>query len=239
MLGALVVIEGSWAIRLRSVAVLLCASWLILSIGIELAGTRISQHKKIQLFCFSFTICYCSAMFCMWWFLFSSLESKREDAYSNLRVSMYMPPSGDLLDSEVAVKNDGKTRITKKLIACYIRDLNLGNGSSVHGLGVAAAPNGEKTVIVPPPGVFNPRPYMDSISIEGGGDAQTDSCLRIIVSDPYKVVCADVDVWFFYELESEPNTAQLKITRFVAKDSDATVKWSQQPVAYRGPYCKP
>jgi hypothetical protein len=242
LIGAAAAAMGHSQMFVRSAAVVLCAVWFSIDVGIWIAEAKWPRQWKSMVFsAVSCGLC-CLAMGIMYWFLMSTLEDQQNETYSRLSASMYLPPSGNIFSSLVSVVNGGQPTISRKLIACYILQLDALNdeGTDFHmkDFGEIARPDGTKSVIVPPVGRFDPHPFMDSVPISGGGEGQTDSCIPIIRPNGVHAECADVNVFFYYNLETQPEEDRLKMFRYVAKSDEGSLKWSQQPVDYKGSYCK-
>jgi hypothetical protein len=246
-LGALVVIDGSSAIEIRSIAVVACALWLVIDIGAEISDRNVNQQAKLAFFSAVWAVCFSGAMGCMYYFLKSDLDARSAEAYSKLSINMYMPPDGNAFYSEVSIANGGLTLITKKATECRIVQLvgltQQGGDLVIRNIGQVIRPDGHGYIVPdggsPPINDAQLKLFMDSVPLASGGDAQTDFCIPLLNAPPNLVTCADVEVTFYYQLETEPGINEHKTLRFVARkeEPNSSLRWRQEPVEHPAPYC--
>jgi len=216
VLGAAVIIEGHSAMQIRSTALMVCAAWLAADIGAEISDKNWGSQVKAIIFCFATCLSFCAAMVCMYWFLLSTLEDQQVDEFQNPDGMVALPPSGYVLDSTFAVRNNGKTAIGPHQVSCVI---NRFSSYKVPGPDIEITAS-RSTII------------RDSqVSLEPGGDAQSDACLSIFINPEATTgaKCADITLQMFYVLETQPTDVRHKEFRFLAKRVDGFT-WHRQPL---------
>jgi hypothetical protein len=223
VLGAAVVIVGPAAIQIRSAAVLICAFWLAIDIGIEVSEKNWNLGVKAIVFSALTCLCFCGAMGCMYWFLLSTLEDQRADAYQNIDGQVALPKSGYVMDSAFMVKNNSRQRIGPHYMECVIHRL------TTYSLFVPKVDMRDGKVFV----------LGDSeLPLEPGGDAQSETCLSRVFNPNSMsgAKCVDLTMKFVYVLESQGIFPQAKEYRFIAKQTESFV-WHQQPLKMKVSPC--
>ena len=217
-LGAAVIIEGHLAIQIRAVAVLLCALWLSVDIAIAISEKNWIPAVKHVACSFLTCLCFCAAMWVMQWFLLSVLENQRVDAQKNVKVTMFLPASGNIFKSGVTVSNDSGNDIGGHEIRCKVRKIILDDDVVINGLNKATF-------------------LKYTAPIRANGDSETSYCLDGFDS-PFKPVCGDVTVDFQYSLTTQEDIKESKQLRFVGKYEGSNFVWRGQNVDYPDTYCK-
>ncbi len=192
LIGAAVTASGYSEMYIRSVAVMICAGWFSVDVGIWLADAKTKHKEAIFGLC---TGLICSlGMVIMYWFLNSTLRAQQEDVYQNLSARAELPAPGDVMSSFFVISNGGKTRIGHS-DNCGIHLIVGENRGSVSSLGVMQLTNGG--------------------SLGPGGEAQSIQCFNNIFGFVGTVACADVEIRVQYALETEPTVQKEKFFRFV------------------------
>jgi hypothetical protein len=180
-IGAGVTVTGYSEMDIRSFAVMACAVWFSIDIGIWLAETK-SKYKE-AIFCLCAGIICSLGMGVMYWFLNSTLRAQQEDVYQNLSARAELPAPGDVMRSFFVITNGGKTRISH-WDNCGIHLIVSENGGNVGSLGVMDLSN--------------------SGSLGPGGEGQSIQCFNNIFGFVGTVACADVEIRVQYALETQP-----------------------------------
>jgi hypothetical protein len=219
IIGAAVVAEGHSQMLVRSVAVVLCAVWLSLDIGVWISETKWQRQYKAITFCAASWLLCCGAMGIMYWFLESTLEDQRADVFQNLGGSVVLPPSGYVMNSSFTFRNNGKTAIGSHQISCSINRFYANDGKvSIENV---------RTAIVGP-----------QVPLEPGGDGQSEICWFILPPESLpNPKCADITLEMVYVLETQPKYTQHKEFRFIADKKD-DFAWHQHPVKMRDSPCR-
>jgi hypothetical protein len=191
LIGAAVVASGYSEMYIRSVAVMVCAVWFSIDVGIWLAETK-SKYKET-------IFCLCAGLICslgmgiMYWFLDSTLRAQQEDVYQSLSARAELPAPGDVMSSFFIITNGGKTGINHS-DNCGIHLIVGENRNAVGSLGVIQLTNG---------GPLGPS-----------GEGQSIQCFNNIFGFVGTVACADVEIKVQYALETQPAIQKEKFFRF-------------------------
>ncbi|MGA8150589.1 MAG: hypothetical protein WB952_06545 [Terriglobales bacterium] len=70
-------------------------------------------------------------------------------------------------------------------------------------------------------------------TLEPGGDAETDDCLKVISLESGQTACIDLTLIFWYSLETQPDFDQEKDFRYIWNR-----QWYQEPVGSKTNYCQ-
>jgi hypothetical protein len=236
IIGAAVAATGHSQMLVRSLAVVICAVWLSLDVGVWLSKTKWSKQWKGIAFCISSSFLCCLAMGIMYWFLASTLEDQHNETFQHLTANHYLVPGeeDDPMHTMFSVTNGGSYEISEKHGITCLTNLAVGNGgASVQGMfswvadGKVHISGGIHTFGLPPA----------ATTLLPGGDAQTDQCLNW-----WKFAkgtdCADITLIFWYSLESQPDVQREKSFRFVAyKGKNGQFSWYAEPQSLQGSYC--
>jgi hypothetical protein len=219
LIGAAVTATGHSQMLVRSMAVVVCAVWLSLDVGIWVSAAKWKRQYKAIAFCVASSLLCCLSMGIMYWFLISTLEDQQADAYAKLSVLMQLPANRDLFESVVVVTNGGGTNIGEREVACSIDRISQLGGGGIQGIGSEAS-----AVNVP---------------LRAGGDTQSDACMHLFrFENP--PICGDVRIFVTYYLETQPNVKKTKAFRFVTRAIDNQItEWVGEPVDYKIHYCPP
>ena len=212
LIGAAVTASGYSQMIVRSVAIVLCAVWLALDIGVWIFSLEWSTGKKNMVFCISACILCCLAMGVMYWFLASTLEDQRTDTMSRLTAQIY--PDPEETKSVFSITNEGREVIGHHQLSCEIHTVLGSNGAAVEDLS---------------------SDVHEVASTMGPGESQSDACLSEFVFTPYRLVCADIVVDFSYELDNQPGIRQTKKLRFFGYGSP--FRWIPEPENAKVDYC--
>src|SRR5208282_1633136 len=95
VIGAGVAVTGHSAMLVRSTAIIVCAVWSSMDVGIWISESNDDwvRQWKIILFCATSWLACSLAMGVMYYFLLSTLEDQRADVYQHLEIS-HATPSG-------------------------------------------------------------------------------------------------------------------------------------------------
>jgi hypothetical protein len=214
---------------IKSIAILFCALWLSLSIGIEVADQSWSKHWKIITICSSTCLCFCVAMFIMRGFLHGVLQDQQEEVWQKLEVEAYTPSSGDLMLSTFTFSNRGGVAIDKQhQISCFVNLIVSDVFEFAHNT--------------------YSRPSIETFEIRPGGDSQSYSCFTLPNGKPLIQIqleghknpipkCADVTLDIDYGLVTQPDQRRNKQVRFIANETDGYA-WHRQAVEMPGSPCR-
>jgi hypothetical protein len=212
-LGALLVIEGHLAVLIRGVAVLVCAAWLALDIGVELSEKKWSPQFKGIAFSLLAALCFVAAMGCMYWILVSTLEKQQNDTYARLTAQVENAPSRDVMETFFTVTNNGNASISE-------------NTSCLTNLIVADG--GYHYIYHNLKSMFFEFPIL-----KGGGDSQSVQCLVIWRGYSPVINCVDVSIQASYALTTQPDVKTEKSFRFVGMPNYlGEFTWVRQNVGY-------
>lgn len=193
IIGAAATLTGYFDMYVRSAAVMICAGWFCIDVGVWLAQTKSKFKEPIFGLCCGF-IC-CLGMGTMYWFLISTLQEQQEDVYQHLSARAELPAPGDAMSSFFVISNGGKTRIGV-LDTCGIHLIVGENKGFLARFGILDFTNGG--------------------SLGPGGEALSTQCFNKL---PFPfvgpVACADVEIGVQYSLETQPAIRREKFFRFV------------------------
>lgn len=233
VIAAAVTITGHSYILIRSIALLLCALWVSLDVGVVLSEKKSVPEWKSIAFSVVWCVSFCVALGIRSWFIESTLEDQLVDVYRNLSVTASSSSSDNPFMSMFTATNSGGIAIGKHRISCWFILATGADGSIAEGGPITFKGD---TVIV---NSANPDAAMIDSPILPGGDAQTDHCLSAV--GLATVTCADVVVEVVYFLVTQPEVRQSKQFRFVAYPNSEIGQpfvWHRQPVGSRQSYCK-
>jgi hypothetical protein len=218
VLGTLLAFTGTKAMVVRSVALLVCALWLSLDIGLAIAERKWSKYLKIDSFCAATCLCFCVGMLIMYSFLAQVLADQQNDTFDGIVATMELPPSGLNQNSTFTVTNNGHNQIGKYTVFCRIIV-----GRAPHSKADNATANYHS---------------VDS-PLNPGSDAESIDCLSYPFTlaglDPYWT-CLDVIAGIDYALTTQLETIKDKKFRYISQ-KDRGFKWHQQPIELRGSPC--
>jgi hypothetical protein len=236
VIATAITITGHSYMAIRSVALLACALWVALDMGIYLSEKKWALCSKAITFSAAWSLLFCGAMGIMYWFTASTLEDQRSDVFAKLTAAAYFSPGGDPFFSSFTVTNGGSTDIGKHVMGCQMNLVVSSDGSAATGPGFVSIVGNTSHIR----NTLEQLPEIET-PILSGGDAQTDTCLSPVGLGG-SVECMDVNVHLLYFLATQPNTKQVKVFRFVAerglRAGDQLV-WHNQPVLSKQSYCLP
>ncbi len=211
IIGAATAATGHSQMLVRSAAVIICAIWLSLDVGIWISDTNWSKFWRGITFCASASFLCCSAMGIMFLFLSSTLEDQRADTSNHLTVQIY--PELEVMNTVFSMTNGGSETIGSHQLLCRIITLVFKNNSGISEM---------------------ISKILESNSEMNPGDSQSDACLSNFKSFP--IVCADIVVTLSYQLVNQVGIPQEKDLRFVGYGD--SFRWIPEPTSSRGTYCK-
>lgn len=238
LLGGAVTATGHSQMLVRSLAVVICAVWLSLDIGVWLSEAKWSEHWKGLAFCASSSVLCCLAMGIMYWFLASTLEDQRNETLQHLTAEHHLVPGeeDDPMHTMFSVNNGGTNVISRKHGITCLTNLAVGNNGTSESRGISSWIDNGQMVISGLAHTFD-RPPASSVLLPGG-DAQTDQCLKVW-GFANGTDCADVTVIFWYSLDSQPDIHQEKDFRFVAyKSKTGQFSWYGETISEPKTYCE-
>jgi hypothetical protein len=222
VLSVAVTFIGHSELVIKSAALILCAIWISLDIGAELAGkSKWPAYKKAIIFCTTFFAFSCAAMGTMWWFLNVALEAQQEDVFNKLDITVPRPETGNPITTMFSVKNNAATNIGTHHISCK-DDFILFEGPNVFADG---------------------RSSFDKyfVPLSGGGDGDTVPCLESLPAT-FKnlgpILCADIRIVVDYSLESQPQVPRQKPARFITRKEGDHFVWYVQPIKESASPCR-
>jgi hypothetical protein len=168
----------------------------------------------------------------LWWTYATKQQMERDDARDHL----YSVPPNEDLDPMYTIftiaNGSGQTISRRHQIAC-LTNAAMGNHRELRLSGLFSGKGGDGTWWLSG-GYEGARARYNSTlansTIRPGGDAETSGCLSWL---KFKegTDCVDVDLIFWYTLESQPSVDQEKIFRYVThRQANGTFKWYQNPV---------
>jgi hypothetical protein len=235
-IGTFIRFSGPSEIPIKSVGLLICVLWLTTDIGVWLSETMPTRWKLASPAVFSLSFCVVSlvSMNLMRSFLRAALQNQRQDVSYHLTASHSIPPGyeDDPVHTMFTITNNGRYEISRKHeITCYTI-FALANHSIVRDT-ESAVRNGGLVF-----GDLRENHALASSTIKPGGDAQTDSCLNWFhFHEPTD--CVDVEIIFWYALETQPDYEEEKTFRFFAyKGPNNKFDWYPEPIDHPGNYCE-
>lgn len=217
-IGTGVVIEGSFAIEIRCIAVMVCATWILVDIGSAISKEKWIQQWKAITFCAFACLCFCAALGCWYWFLYSFLANQQVDAESNLNIAVYSPPNGDIWKSVFTVRNGSRSDIYAKSMTCtairIITDKYMAIGDT-----------------------HLQHAFPERFILKAAGDGYSDSCLDGDLDNAGNIVCGDITLEFQYELVNQPKDVRNHAYRFIINEKGGKV-WYQEALESPGSFCK-
>jgi hypothetical protein len=235
ILGAAATATGHSQMLVRSIAVVVCAIWLSLDVGIWISEANWREQVKAIVFCASTWILCCLAMGIMYWFLLSTLEDQRTDVSQHLVPRHEVPPGeDDPMHTMFSITNGGSFDISRKhQITCFTRLALSSNGTGVVSGMWSGVVDGHLTLS----GSELVHTSSDYV-LRAGGDAVTEPCLQFFRFEN-GTSCVDMDLIFWYSLDTQPNYEEEKKFRYVAyKGKNGEFMWYGEPVESSERYCK-
>ncbi len=234
-IGILLAATGSSAMMYRFVGLLICALWFSLDVGIWIAKANRTEFWKHWLFCATTYLWFLFAMLAMEGILKTSLADERNDVFQNLMLqhSLISGSEDDPMRTMFTVKNNSHYDISRKhQLNCYTHLAVSMGDAEVSNISSRRLPVGWECGLIP-------RILSDSI-LSHGGDGQSEDCLGWYNFEKAGgTSCADVDVVFWYSLQSQPDFDQEKKFRLVAyRGKDGRFQWLEQPVDKPGSFCE-
>ena len=216
LLGAAVAATGHSQMFVRSLAVILCAIWFSLDVGVWVSATEWKRQYKAMVLCIASSLLCCLSMAVMYWFLLSTLEDQQTDVAAHLSVQPFMPKSGDVFKMGVTVMNGSATDINDHQVICWVMRLNMLPRGGIRHIGLTTMP-------------------VEITNLKAYGDAETSYCLSMMPLQGTPS-CADVVVEVEYSLSTQPTIRTSRSIRFVAKGEDFS--WHPQALNnLKGDYC--
>jgi len=240
VIGAGVAVTGHSAMLVRSTAIIVCAVWSSMDVGIWISESNDDwvRQWKIILFCATSWLACSLAMGVMYYFLLSTLEDQRADVYQHLEISHATPSghSNDPMFEIFSITNRGSFDISKKHgITCFV-NMAIGNNGTSRDSGMWLTSHGTKVSMG---GYLSPDRTPASSLLKAGGDVESEACLRffgnsfVLGSD-----CIDTTLSFWYSLETQDALDQEKRFRFVAfKGPDGKFSWAAESIDSKEDYC--
>ncbi len=126
----------------RSLAVVFCAVWLSIDIGIWISETKLSKQSKSIMFSTASCALCCLAMGIMYWFMFSTLEDQQTDVKGHLKISLFWPSPNEISKLGVIVTNEGSSAIGERhALRCEANRITLQNGLGFEDLSLGNSPS--------------------------------------------------------------------------------------------------
>ena len=146
------------------------------------------------------------------------LKQEGMESFNTLAGSVTVGSSGDVLHSMFTITNDGKVAVRARAVYCVVHMLILGSSNMIGP--------GRTSVMTSGP-----------ITIEPGGDAESEACLAIIGAPVSFVGCADIGLTVDYTLQDQPEIGQSKVFRFVTHKENDGLHWYRKPAESQASYC--
>jgi hypothetical protein len=139
------------------------------------------------------------------------LDKQEDDTFKHLTGQLYLPPSGDPVDSVFTFTNGGDVRIIEHRIFCRLNFVTYRDNTIIFDKGTL-------------------RVVQDSkVPIDAGGDGESAMCLSDLTN--IKLSCADITFEYHYAIETQPDNWKIKPFRFVTRKSSGQFDWHKQPIA--------
>lgn len=201
--------EGTSHMFARSLAVLLCAIWFSLDVGIWISETNWKKHYKQIAFCVTACLLYSCALGIMLLFLRSVLADQQEEVYAQLDIEVPKIETDNPVTTMFSVKNIGSTDIRYHHIAC------LDNLIVFDPLNVVQGPGRSS--------------YSKQLGPLGhSGEIESVPCLAMFHLGI--AVCADVTISMDYSLDTQPGILKNKQARFITRKEGNHFVWYGEPV---------
>lgn len=210
--------DGPGNIVIRSVFVAACALWASIDVGIVVWRKPWNSLWKPSAICAFASVVLIATMYVMGWLLRGKLTEQQEDVFRGLKAVVYLPPSGNPMDSMFKITNDSGTEVGRHQLFCGV-NLIVFEGENITWRG------GAGTII-----------HDSSIPLAPGGDAQSDACLAHTIGG-VRARCADITLRIDYVLTTQPADIRSKSFRFVSRETDGFV-WHQQPIGAALSHCE-
>jgi hypothetical protein len=240
LLSIAIAVTGHNAALVRSVGLIICALWVAIDIGIWVSAKSWSiQWKSIQ---FSVTSCalFCGAMVLMWWFLSSTLQDQRDDAYRNLQFEHYsIGRTDEPMETTFSVRNYSGQIISKKhRMNCFIREFISNDEAPIIFTGLTMFKANGSWYTTPAEDPVQAHIPSDEV-MEPGGDADTEDCLGFLrYRGATGTQCVDVRVTFWYALENQQDIEQEKRFQYVGyRDKNSNITWHPVLTDSQEDYC--
>lgn len=213
-----ITITGHSAMFIRGVALIICALWLSIDVGIGVAEKDWRFYWKSAAFAACCGLSLSVAMGIMYWFLSSTLDDQQQNVYEHLLGAVELPPSGFPWQSFFSITNGGNFDIRHYEIFCHYNMTVMNYGSSF-----VRNTDAERKLSDDP--------------LRGGGDTASEQCLSIVAPASKDFDCADVTVHFDYSLEKQPIIDKRKSFRFFGYQESGKFIWVSEPVSSSTNYC--
>jgi hypothetical protein len=118
IIGAALAATGASQMFMRSLAILVCAIWFSLDVGIWIAETNWKRHYKQISFCVTLCLLCCGALRITKSFLESALADQQEETYDKLDIEVPKIEVENPITTMFSVKNNGITDIRDHHITC-------------------------------------------------------------------------------------------------------------------------
>jgi hypothetical protein len=249
--GVLIRFSGRGELQLRSVGLLCVAVWL----SADLWARLIKRDWKWK-FVAGWTgtsLIFIGVMGIMWWLLDGKLQDQRDEVFAQLSSQHSIPEQANPALTVFTVSNNSSYALSgKHKLVCKI-NLMVGN----NGTSQVSGPAWEALVPNSPEGKMGGvlggsvagkllsdaavTSYRDSIPtvepLQPGGDAETNDCLRGTLFE-HGADCIDMELVFWYSLQTQPDFKQEKHFRYVAIKEGPSFIWNQEPVQSTTSYCR-
>jgi hypothetical protein len=212
LIGAAATASGNFNMPIRSIAMLVCATWLSIDLGIWLSGKKWKVQWKFISFTLAFCLSCCIAMSVMYRFLLSALDDQQVEVFNKLDIEVPQPESENPITTMFSARNNGGTDIGDHHISCLDKFIVFQN------LNVFS---GDRSSF-----------SKQSGPLIHGGDRENIPCLESLAM--FKglgpLLCADVKIVLDYALVTQPKLARNKFARFVTRKEGNRFIWYGQPV---------
>ena len=170
----------------------------------------------------------------MLWELQAQLQDQRDNVSLHLTANHYLPFGAvdDPMHSMFSVSNNSQYALSRRHQIVCITNLAVGNdGTGISGNNASGIVNGHMTI-------GNIPHVLSDTRLEPGGDAQTEPCLAYLKFK--NTDCVDMELHFWYSLDTQPEVQQEKRFRFVAyKSKSGGFSWYPEPIDSPPEYCTP
>jgi hypothetical protein len=213
-----VTITGHSSMTIRSIALLICATWLTADAAVWLSEKCWKLYTKAAVFSVVFTLSFCCAMLIMRWFLSSALEDQQEETFNRLSLTFNVPPSG-LRQTIFTITNSGEYEIVSSLVSCSAITAVFTNETRFGQVRLWAG--------------------IPKVLLDSGGDGESFECFdapAIRFNNGSQVRCADIVIALSYVLDNQPTEPRSKYWRYLGDENRGT--WYPIPLHQMTPDCK-
>ena len=254
VIATAIAFSGRNELALRSWGLLGVAIWLAIDLWVWLLPEATRNRLAYSFGCTATSAMLIGMMGIMWWWMNGKLEDQRSEVFDHLTAEHALPNGVDPVFTLFTVTNNSTHALSgKHRLACKV-NLEVGNnGTSTSGgfweVLQSNSPQGRIGGVLGDSvsgGLINgdkaAEEYRNAlpdsgVQLKGGGDAETNDCLRIVPfangSD-----CIDVELVFWYSLDTQPNFNQEKRFRYVVLKEGDSFAWHSQPLGSKINYCR-